>query len=214
MAVDLLLLRVMPLISFDERTKQDLQVCCSVPKEFFSQFCNIALDFLKSGSNRKMFQGAAQKLEVQPKEIEAAVASIARILMDATKSALTQNDLLFSIGNLGLNAELCEILSIFYGEKKEEIMTLLLKAKSAAVPEFVSLDWRLEMEVASRTRHNTFEPSFFMQLGTKNTGDGEPTSLLLECDYANMSHLKSELEAALLELKTQHALRVARYLDV
>ena len=57
----------MPIISFDERTKKDPQVCSSVPEELFSQFCNIALDFLKLGPKQKMFQGA--KSCKQPKEM-------------------------------------------------------------------------------------------------------------------------------------------------
>jgi hypothetical protein len=204
----------MPLINFDDRTKNDLKVCGTMSTDFFAQFCKIALDFLKTGANQKMFIGASQKLNVQPSDVEAAVASIARIFMEGAKSALTRNDLLFSIGDLGLSSELCESMAGFYGEKKEEILVVLLKAKSSAIPEFASLNWRLEVEVASRSRHNTFEPSFLVELGTKSREQEEPSKLLLEADHANMKHLQSELEAALQELKSTHMLRVTRFLDM
>ena len=204
----------MPLLSFDAKTKDDLTICKTIKADFFAQFCKIALDFLKGGANQKMLKGAGQKLKVKPEDVEVAVGSIARILMDGTKKALTENDLLFSIGDLGLSSECCQVLSKFYGEKKDEIISVLEKSKSSAIPEFVSLNWRLEVEVARRTRHNEAKPSFLIELGTKRDHITGTEKTLLEADYANMKHVQNELENALQELKSTHALRVARYLDV
>ena len=99
----------MPLLSFDAKTKDDLTICKTIKADFFAQFCKIALDFLKGGANQKMLKGAGQKLKVKPEDVEVAVGSIARILMDGTKKALTENDLLFSIGDLGLSSECCQV---------------------------------------------------------------------------------------------------------
>ena len=82
----------MPLLSFDAKTKDDLTICKTIKADFFAQFCKIALDFLKGGANQKMLKGAGQKLKVKPEDVEVAVGSIARILMDGTKKALTEND--------------------------------------------------------------------------------------------------------------------------
>ena len=204
----------MPLLSFDAKTKDDLTICKTIKADFFAQFCKIALDFLKGGANQKMLKGAGQKLKVKPEDVEVAVGSIARILMDGTKKALTENDLLFSIGDLGLSSECCQVLSKFYGEKKDEIISVLEKSKSSAIPEFVSLNWTLAVEVARRTRHNEAKPSFLIELGTKRDHITGTEKTLLQADYANMKHVQNELENALQELKSTHALRVARYLDV
>ena len=125
----------MPLLSFDTKTKNDLTICKGINSEFFAQFCKIALDFLKVGANRNMLKGAGQKLKVKAEEVEIAVGSIARILMDGAKKALTENDMLFSVGDLGLSSECCQVLSRFYGDKKDEIISVLEKSKTLTLPE-------------------------------------------------------------------------------
>ena len=134
--------------------------------------------------------------------------------MESAKKSLTENDLLFSVGDLGLSTECCKILADFYRGKREEIVSVVKKSTTLAIPDFTSLRWRLEVEVASRTRYNETKPSFLLELGTQNGDGGQVEKTLLEADYANLKHVQNELENALQELKSTHALRVARYLDV
>ena len=41
----------------------------------------------------------------------------------------------------------------------------------------------------------------------------KPSSMFIVADFANMRHAEAELSAAVKELKTTHALRIARYLQ-
>ena len=118
------------------------------------------------------------------------------------------------MGDLGLSTECCKVLASFYSGKREEIESVVKKSTTLAIPDFTSLRWRLEVEVASRTRYNEAKPSFLLELGTQNGDGGQVEKTLLEADYANLKHVQNELENALQELKSTHALRVARYLDV
>lgn len=48
-------------------------------------FCKLALDFLQKGPNNKLYNTAAQKLEVDPTVIENAVYGLLNLLLESCK---------------------------------------------------------------------------------------------------------------------------------
>mmetsp|Transcript_6222 Transcript_6222/g.11796 ORF Transcript_6222/g.11796 Transcript_6222/m.11796 type:complete len:83 (-) Transcript_6222:88-336(-) len=80
------------------------------------------------------------------------------------------------------------------------------------LPQFRHLDWRLDMEVGTRTLHHQVNPQFIFRLDTQ-TAAGVDQSRHLQCDYANLRHLQTALEAAVSEMKNTHCQRIARYIQ-
>ena len=88
-------------------------------------------------------------------------------------------------------------------------------ARSGGQPEYQSLDWRLELEVARRALHaGLAEPRFLMRLETSVGGDsgGASFSVPFACDFATLNYVCDELEGALAESKSVHSQRVFRYI--
>jgi hypothetical protein len=73
---------------------------------------------------------------------------------------------------------------------------------------FSDLDWRLDVQIASRNSRSLVNPTFILQLETEK--DGEKSSQILQTDYTNLKHLCHELETALDTYKQTYARRVAR----
>lgn len=85
---------------------------------------------------------------------------------------------------------------------------------SASIPRYSDLNWRLDVEVASRTRTKAVTPSFVVQLNTVSGSMGNTKQkMLMTADYANMQHMRTELAAAVASMKTTRAMRVTRYLQ-
>ena len=85
---------------------------------------------------------------------------------------------------------------------------------SASIPRYSDLNWRLDVEVASRTRAKAVTPSFVLQLNTLSGSMGNSKQqMLMTADYANMQHMRTELAAAVASMKSTRAMRVTRYLQ-
>ena len=85
---------------------------------------------------------------------------------------------------------------------------------SASIPRYSDLNWRLDVEVSSRTRAQAVTPSFVLQLNTVSGSMGDSKDqVLMTSDYANMQHMRTELAAAVAAMKSTRALRVTRYLQ-
>jgi COMM domain containing 2 len=101
-----------------------------------------------------------------------------------------------------------------------------LTQRSLRLPHYVDLDWRLDVQLASRNLRTNVEPKFLLNLKTTTKPSDEKTDSndatsnkgdvqeqLLECDYANLKHLCDELEAAVAQASGSHARRVQRYIS-
>ncbi|PSN33894.1 hypothetical protein C0J52_09561 [Blattella germanica] len=94
------------ILSLKDDHKQHLSILIPQPVNVLQDFCKLALDFLRKGPNTKLYQTAAQKLDVQPEVIRNAVEGLlaSRALQHQvtplvtmnlkleTKSALTSNE--------------------------------------------------------------------------------------------------------------------------
>lgn len=58
-------------------------------------------------------------------------------------------------------------------------------------PVLPTLQWRLEIEQASRTNKNSFKPKVMMNLGVKDQQH------IIYCDFANLKNLNENLQNAL-----------------
>ena len=97
---------------------------------------------------------------------------------------------------------------------------------SATLPEYRSLDWRLEVEVSRRSLHDAMAPSFTLQLGVAGLGPAAapagsssgaegaplassgPHALMFTADYQALKRAAASLASAGLERSRAHVKRV------
>lgn len=97
------------------------------------------------------------------------------------------------------------------------------------LPHYHDLEWRAEVQLASRSLLHRVEPSITLRIHTKDGGKGmlagqeitnntspslslldTSSSCLLQADPVNLLHLTKTLEGALGELNNQHCRRIMR----
>jgi len=120
-----------------------------------------------------------------------------------------------TIAVLSFSPELTEQLKELYMSTRKEIR-MILAEKSFSLPQYQNLEWRLDVQLGSRSVRNQNEPLFLLKLDTHSTALNQETSQpeiqqhFLQTDYINLKHLTYELEAALQEMKSGHCRRIIR----
>ncbi|XP_065178026.1 COMM domain-containing protein 2-like [Sycon ciliatum] len=195
------------LLILDDEHKEHLSFLTSVEVDVVREFCKIAMGFLRKGANPKIYQGAAQKLSVSPETIQHGVEGLMYLLTECAKLMVNEIDFQDSILVLGFSEELKSELLQLYLENRKEIRRLL-SDMTLQLPHYHTLEWRLDVQVASRTLRHQVQPSVVLKLHT--TEEGETKAQVLETDATNLAHLASSLEGALNEMKGQHCRRILR----
>nr|CAD7204405.1 unnamed protein product [Timema douglasi] len=167
-------------------------------------FCKLSLDFLRKGPNPKLYQTAAQKLNVSPEVIRNAVDGLVHLLVESCRNKLDEQDFQDSVLALGFSEQQQQTLSTFYHSKKEEIQSALLRP-TLDIPHYKDLDWRVDIQLGSRALHHQVTPLVSMKLSLDN-GQCVP----LQTDPNNLLHMTQVLEQALQEAKGQHTRRIQR----
>ena len=85
------------LIFFTDQHKQDLAVLTGVAPELWDQFLNLSLEFIRDGSNAKVFVSAAQKLEMTVESIRNGVEALSHLFIEAAKAIISEIDFLDSL---------------------------------------------------------------------------------------------------------------------
>ena len=93
-----------------------------------------------------------------------------------------------------------------YLQHRKEIRVLLAEL-SFSLPHYEDLNWRLDIQIASRTLRSQVNPIFLIELETL---DPDSKKQLLQTDYVNLKRLSTEIEAALREAKGGHCRRIMR----
>merc|ERR1711991_353909 len=157
----------------------------------------ISVQFLKQGVNRKVFQGAAQKLGVEVDVVEASVEALCFLFSEAAKLKLTEAEFLECVAPMGWSDGLQQtMLELYLGEVDN--IRLVQRELSMSLPRLHNVSWRLDVQVASRSVQSIINPIYYVELELK---DAAQRSVILQLDYASMKRLTSQLEAALAESK-------------
>lgn len=165
------------------------------------------MEFIRKGSNPKVYQGAAQKLGVSAETVQHGVEGMMYLLSESSKLMLNEIDFQDSIITLGFSEELCNLLLELYLANRGEIRSIL-SHMSMDLPHYHSLQWRFDVQLASRSLRHQVSPQVLLKLQTK---DGEDTNTqLLTTDPVNLVHLTQVLDSALQEMKSPYCRRIAR----
>eukprot|EP00824_Muranothrix_gubernata_P026291 TRINITY_DN909_c0_g1_i1.p3 TRINITY_DN909_c0_g1~~TRINITY_DN909_c0_g1_i1.p3 ORF type:complete len:120 (+),score=19.82 TRINITY_DN909_c0_g1_i1:300-659(+) len=111
-----------------------------------------------------------------------------------------------SLLTLTFSEESKKTLTSFHMEHRATTRAILAE-RQPDLPHYTDLEWKLEVQLASRCLRQQAQPRFVLKLGTDGTA---PQSFLLQADVANLRHLGTELEDALKELRKAHARRIMR----
>ncbi|XP_033894521.3 COMM domain-containing protein 2 isoform X2 [Acipenser ruthenus] len=196
----------MLLVLTDEH-KEHLAFLPEVDSAVVGEFGRIALEFLKKGSNSKIYEGAARKLNVAVDTVQHGVEGLMYLLSESSKLMISEVDFQDSVVVLGFPEELNKLLLQLYLDNQKEIRNILSEL-APNLPHYHNLEWRLDVQLASRALRQQIKPTVTFKLHLEQ--NGEESAKVLQTDPATLLHLIQQLEQALGEMKTTHCRRIVR----
>ncbi|XP_011647303.1 COMM domain-containing protein 2, partial [Pogonomyrmex barbatus] len=152
-------------------------------------FCKLALDYLQKGPNVKMYNAAAQKLNVEQDVIKNSVEGLLNLLLESCKYKLSAEDFQDSMIALGFTEDQEAILSKLYSVKKDEVSDALEEI-GFKLPKYHDMEWRFEVQTASRSLLKQIAPLITLDLSLKNPNNpDEIEHVLLQTDPTNLLHM-------------------------
>ncbi|XP_030072889.1 COMM domain-containing protein 2 [Microcaecilia unicolor] len=195
------------LLIFSDEQKEHLGFLTQVDSAVVSEFGRIAVEFLRKGSNPKIYEGAARKLNVTSDTVQHGVEGLSYLLIESSKLMISDVDFQDSVLVLGFSEELNKLLLQLYLDHRKEIRGILSEL-TPDLPHYHSMEWRLDVQLASRSLRQQIKPTVTLKLHLKQNGD--KSSKVLQTDPATLLHLIQQLEQALGEMKTSHCRRIVR----
>ncbi|XP_055799775.1 COMM domain-containing protein 2 [Salvelinus fontinalis] len=196
------------LLVLSDEHKEHLGFLPEVDSAVVGEFGRIAVEFLRKGTNPKIYEGAARKLSVDAETIQHGVEGLMYLLTESSKLMISEVDFQDSVLVLGFTEELNQLLLQLYLENRKEIRHILSEL-TTSLPHYHNLEWRLDVQLASRALRQQVKPTVTMKLHLEESG-GDKSAKVLQTDPATLMHLIQELEKALAELKTTHCRRILR----
>lgn len=225
----------MPVFSLRDLVAEDLKVFNKLSPQFCTELCTVGLTFLSQGAKKGTFKKAAIALSIDEDAVAGAVMGLCEVMLEGAKLNLSQNEFIGSINDVSWPEENKRAVSSFYEENKS-ILRDRVNASGSAVnkaggtsgasqsfPEYRSLDWRFEVNVASRQNHDSYQPLYTLRLdtatpaaagasGIDTEGAGGAMSTIFTADYTTLKSVSDALDEAVSEMKTAHSKRVMRYI--
>ncbi|XP_050822131.1 COMM domain-containing protein 2 isoform X1 [Gopherus flavomarginatus] len=200
------------LLVLSEERKEHLGFLTQVDSAVVGEFGRIAVEFLRKGTNPKIYEGAAskskrRKLNVSSDVIQHGVEGLTYLLTEGSKLMISEIDFQDSVLVLGFSEELNKLLLQLYLDNRKEIRSILGEL-APKLPSYHSLEWRLDVQLASRSLRQQIKPAVTIKLHLDQNGD--QTTKILQTDPATLLHLIQQLEQALGEMKTNHCRRIVR----
>ncbi|KAJ8277169.1 hypothetical protein GJAV_G00072180 [Gymnothorax javanicus] len=196
----------MLLVLTDEH-KEHLAFLPQVDSAVVGEFGRIAVEFMKKGSNHKIYEGAARKLNVPVETVQHGVEGLMYLLTESSKLMISEVDFQDSVLVLGFSEELNDLLLQLYLENRKVIRNILQEL-APTLPQYHNLEWRLDVQLASRALRQQVKPVVTLKLHLDS--EGTKSARVLQTDPATLLHIIQELERALAEVKTNHCRRILR----
>jgi len=111
---------------------------------------------------------------VEPEIVEAAVSAASRVMLEAARLKLGQRDFVGSAREAGLPTEVAEALWGAYDASRPELEDAAGRS-SSALPRLQGVEWRMEVELASRTRRARADAPAPAEAAAAS-GDGGPST--------------------------------------
>eukprot|EP00048_Salpingoeca_helianthica_P016636 m.233395 g.233395 ORF g.233395 m.233395 type:complete len:163 (+) comp19124_c0_seq1:126-614(+) len=161
---------------------------------------------MEKGIGPNIYQNVSKKLQLPAETVQQAIEGIMYLYTECSKLQVSEMDFHDSMMTVGFPEDLIQLLQSVYVANIVRMRAFLSKI-SMGVPSYENLQWRLDVQIASRTLRGHVEPSVVLQLQTSD--DKQHT---MATDPATLAHITQQLEAALKELKSAHFRRSTRLL--
>jgi hypothetical protein len=132
------------------------------------------------------------------------------VVMELVGNKASVDDVEASLGDLKMSQENKAALVGLYQAEFDTFRAAMLD-KTLRLPHYHNVDWRLDVVVASRSLQQQAEPSFLIELETRDNDDAAVFHTLT-ADYGAIANVCDELQAALEESRSKHAKRLLRYI--
>ncbi|XP_024394901.1 uncharacterized protein [Physcomitrium patens] len=165
------------------------------------EFAKIALDrIVKSEAGTRGFAKAARVLQVTVEDVEQAVAALTTLYARAVRLQLQHAELLTIFSDAGFEEATGAVLADMFTQRHQELFGVVALNGTS----FSRLDWRLDIQVASRSLRQQATPRYLLAL---KTTDGVKH---IEADYSVLKDVCLQLEAALAESRSTRSRRFLR----
>lgn len=158
------------LLVLSDEHREHLKYLTQVDVNVVKEFCKISLDFIKKGVNRKVYHSAAQKLDVDVATIQHGVEGLMYLITECAKLMLSELDFHDSIMTLGFSEEINKELLQIYLDNRKEVRGIVSQL-TIGLPNYHNLEWRFDVQLASRALHRQTEPQVLLKLHTKQNGE-------------------------------------------
>ncbi|XP_015727654.1 COMM domain-containing protein 2 [Coturnix japonica] len=195
------------LLVLSEEQKRHLGGLSRLGNAAVGELGHLAVQLLRRGAANKACEAAARKLSAGVDTVQRGVEALMYLLTESAKLMISEMDFQDSIHVLGFSDELNKLLLQLYLDNRKEIRSILGEL-APKLPSYHSLEWRLDVQLASRSLRQQIKPVVTIKLHLNDNEDR--TTQVLQTDPSTLLHLIQQLEQALGEMKTNHCKRIAR----
>lgn len=133
---------------------------------------------------------------------------ISFLLEEAARLKSSETDFRDSLVSFPLSEQTKNVLCSAYLSAGERIRGRLQES-TVRPPHYKDLDWRMDVELASRALRRQTVPTWLFKL-TVESAEGQTEDLMLQTDAVNLAHLYEELQVAFGEQNAAYAKRIQR----
>jgi len=197
------------------------------------EFAKIAVNIILKGDvAARGYAKAASALQVTVDAVDQGVKMLCDIFIRSAQSNLSAVQMTEFLKDLGFHNETKECLVDYFTQRFGEIRGLVAVPR-LNVPSYRKLEWRLDVQLGSRSLFNQADPSFLLKLSLNREHVGgapafvgkqsqskalnkeitEKDVIYLEANYATLKTICSQLEQALAERRSSRSRRILQQLQ-
>jgi hypothetical protein len=152
-----------------EKIVEDIAIVDKLQPDQVTQFSELALKFLQTGANPKMYKSAAKHIGASVEEVGRCIMGISKLLINAVRRRLVSKVSFAAFAQrIGVPEPAVEPMAAFFVQNREAVVQCVGEL-SMQLPRYQNLDWRLDVEVSRRMAHDVYEPNFMFKLDTIDT---------------------------------------------
>jgi len=217
----------------DAIVPKQAQFLLSAAPPVAQEFAKITVNIILKGDvAARGYAKAASALQVTVDAVDQGVKMLCDIFIRSAQSNLSAVQMTEFLQDLGFHNETRECLVDYFTQQFQEIRGLVAVPR-LNVPSYRKLEWRMDVQLGSRSLFNQAEPSFLLKLSlNREHAGGAPTFvgkqslskalnkertekdvIYLETNYATLKTICSQLEQALAERRSSRSRRILQQLQ-
>ena len=149
-----------------ERLAEDVALLDKLEPDQVTQFSELAVSFLQTGANKKMYKSAAKHIGASIDEVGRCIMGMSKLFINGIRRRIFSRAAFTAfMEKVGAAEAAAAPMAAFYSKNREAVQRCVAQL-SLQLPRYQNLDWRLDVEVSRRMAHNVFQPNFMFKLDT------------------------------------------------